>query len=265
MHLAFPLSSNQESKQHRLQDFLIMSVSISALSFEHHAEPLGIPESSPRISWRFKGVAPNWIQETYEIEIQHETEVAAETYIVHTSESVLVPWPSRPLVSAGVATVRVRSSGNGVTTAWSEIQRVEAGLLHPTDWVCELIESRREIDPKFAEPPVLFRRNFQVKQAVQKARLYITSHGVYEPEINGVRVGNHVLAPGWTVYHKELSYQTFDVTGHLKVGDHVQNTIGVHVAEGWWAGRLGFLGGRHNIVRTLSLSSFFLRTCLKVQ
>lgn len=224
-----------------------MSISISALSFEHHNETLGIPETSPRISWSFKGDASEWLQETYEIEIQHENDLA-EVYLLKSSENSLVPWPSKPLVSGGCATVRVRSSGNEISTPWSDTHTVETGLLSTSDWTCHLIESIRDIDSSSAEPPVLFRRNFQVAKPVKKARLYITAHGVYETEINGVRVGNHVLAPGWTVYDQELSYQTFDITGHLKVGDGGQNTIGVSVAEGWWAGRLGFNGGRHNIV-----------------
>ena len=229
---------------------VIMSIFISTASFEYHTEALGIPESSPRISWKFKGDVQNWIQETYEVEIQHEAESSAETYLLHTSESCLVPWPSKPLLSGGSATVRVRSSGKGVNTPWSKSHKVEAGLLDSSDWLCELIESPREIGSSHAEAPTLFRRHFQVTKPVLKARLYITVHGVYESEINGARVGDHVLAPGWTVYDKELSYQTFDVTGHLRLENGGQNTIGVSVAEGWYAGRLGFHGGRHNIVRT---------------
>lgn len=75
-------------------------------------------------------------------------------------------------------------------------------------------------------------------------RLYITSQGVYEPYINGKRVGDHVLAPGWTSYRHHLNYQTFDVRDLLQDGE---NVIGVEVGEGWFATRLGFSGGQRNI------------------
>ena len=68
----------------------------------------------------------------------------------------------------------------------------------------------------------------------------MTALGVYELELNGQRVGDHVLAPGWTSYHHRLRYQTFDVTALLRTGD---NAIGARLADGWYRGRLGWRGG----------------------
>ena len=75
---------------------------------------------------------------------------------------------------------------------------------------------------------------------VASARLYATAHGIYVAEINGRRVGDDALAPGWTSYHRRLRYQTYDVTGLLRPG---ANAIGFQVADGWWRGRLGFVPG----------------------
>jgi alpha-L-rhamnosidase len=77
-----------------------------------------------------------------------------------------------------------------------------------------------------------------------KARLYITSYGIYEAYTNGKRVGDYVLSPGWTAYKYHLNYHTFDVGEFLKEGE---NTIAVEVAEGWYSGRLGFNGGKQCI------------------
>ncbi|RYC79794.1 hypothetical protein BFJ63_vAg17323 [Fusarium oxysporum f. sp. narcissi] len=68
--------------------------------------------------------------------------------------------------------------------------------------------------------------------------------GAYEAEVNGSRVGDYFLAPGWTSYHGRIQYQTYDVAPLLIRGD---NCIGVRVAEGWFSGRLGFEGGHRNI------------------
>ncbi|KLU92133.1 alpha-L-rhamnosidase A [Magnaporthiopsis poae ATCC 64411] len=84
-----------------------------------------------------------------------------------------------------------------------------------------------------------------ISARIKSARLHITSQGLYEAEINGRRVGDYALAPGWTVYYSALAYQTYDVTEHLRAG---ANCIGVRVAEGWFSGRLGWEeGGKRNI------------------
>ncbi len=61
-------------------------------------------------------------------------------------------------------------------------------------------------------------------------------------EINGCRVGDHVLAPGWTSYRHHLHYQTYDVTDYLIAGS---NVIGATLADGWFRGRLGFESKRN--------------------
>jgi alpha-L-rhamnosidase len=133
---------------------------------------------------------------------------------------------------------------NGKQTPWSERVNVEAGLLSPEDWTCQLVHCAKREDLNAPHTPVMFRREFQVQSDVKQARLYISAHGLYEAEINGQRVGDHVLAPGWTSYQYELPYQTYDVTSLLKPGN---NVIGAYVGEGWYVGRFGFNGGVRNI------------------
>ncbi len=72
----------------------------------------------------------------------------------------------------------------------------------------------------------------------------MTALGVYEAQLNGATVGDHVLDPGWTSYNHRLRYQTFDVTGLLREG---RNAIGAILGDGWYRGRFGFDGGRRNI------------------
>ena len=72
----------------------------------------------------------------------------------------------------------------------------------------------------------------------------MTALGVYEAQLNGTTVSDHVLDPGWTSYNDRVQYQTFDVTGLLHEG---RNAIGAMLADGWYRGRLGFNGGCRNI------------------
>lgn len=87
------------------------------------------------------------------------------------------------------------------------------------------------------------RRAFSLDKAVKSAALYVTALGVVETRINGRRVGDEFLTPGWTEYKKRVYYRTFDVTALVKQGD---NAIGAILADGWACGYVGF-GSRRNL------------------
>jgi hypothetical protein len=85
-------------------------------------------------------------------------------------------------------------------------------------------------------PAPLFRKRFQVNKAVLQARIYATAAGVYELYLNGQRIGDQVLAPGWTDYTRRILYQTYDVTAMLKAGP---NALCAIVGDGWFSGNNG--------------------------
>lgn len=97
--------------------------------------------------------------------------------------------------------------------------------------------------PWRAEPVSLYRRDFQVSKPIRAVRIYSTALGTYQLYLNGKRVGNDVLAPGWTDYRKRLVYQVYDVTSQVRTGG---NAIGAIVAGGWYADGLGWLQNRYN-------------------
>lgn len=80
----------------------------------------------------------------------------------------------------------------------------------------------------------IFQKSFELEKEVKSAVLNITAMGVYEAEINGERVGNFIMAPGWTAYDKRHQYQSYDVTSML--GE--KNKLEVTVGKGWYRGRL---------------------------
>ncbi|MDH4239767.1 MAG: glycoside hydrolase family 78 protein [Phycisphaerae bacterium] len=86
-------------------------------------------------------------------------------------------------------------------------------------------------------PPPYLRRTFTVDKPIERATVYASALGLYELHINGERVGKDYFTPGWTDYAKRVYYQTYDVTNLLKSGD---NAIGAILADGWYAGYLGF-------------------------
>ena len=76
----------------------------------------------------------------------------------------------------------------------------------------------------------VFRRAFKIERKVEKACLEITALGVYQTELNGQRVGDFVLAPGWTSYDHRLQVQTYDITEQLQK----ENELRVTVGRGWF-------------------------------
>ena len=79
-----------------------------------------------------------------------------------------------------------------------------------------------------AEMP-LFRREFVVKKKLVRAVMDVSALGQGEVHLNGVKVGDAELAPGWTDYRKTVRYETYDVTGMLRAG---RNAVGVMVGNG---------------------------------
>ncbi|MFF2486457.1 family 78 glycoside hydrolase catalytic domain [Microbacterium sp. NPDC058062] len=221
-----------------------MSVIVDAPRIEHHREPLGIGERMPRLSWRITSAPSGWRQTSYSVEVDRGGDVT--TYVIDSGEQVLVAWPAEPLRSREIVSVRISVRGeDGAWSAASVPTVLEAGLLEPSDWVARPVGATRNENPMSDERrPSLVRRGFDVRDGLVRARLYATAHGVYEAELNGARVGDDTLSPGWTVYGKRLRYYTYDVTDLVTPGD---NALGAWLGDGWYRGRLGWRGGFRNL------------------
>jgi alpha-L-rhamnosidase len=96
---------------------------------------------------------------------------------------------------------------------------------------------------KEGDPAPYFRRSFTAPGGTIKATLRITAVGLVEPWLNGNRVGNEVLAPGWTSYRNRLAVSTHDVTDVIVPGE---NVLGAIVGDGWALGRLGWENKRNH-------------------
>jgi alpha-L-rhamnosidase len=223
-----------------------MSPQPAPVTFEHLRDGLGIGVAEPRLSW----VLPpgTGTQEAYELELDRDG-VTYRTGRIPDADQVLVPWPGQPLASRQCASVRVRvwSADGSEPSPWSVPSTVEAGLLHASDWSAVPVGAPWPEDPGSDRRPARVRRDFTLDASVARARLYVTAHGLYETEINGRRVGDDALSPGWTVYGERLRYRTYDVTDHLAEG---ANTIGAWLGDGWYRGRIGFDGGYRNLYGT---------------
>lgn len=98
------------------------------------------------------------------------------------------------------------------------------------EWIAKWLKPTAD----FGEVPPVYYKHFDLAGTVEKAALYLTALGVYEAELNGRRVGEFILAPGWTAYRKRLQYQEYDVTRMLEEHNELRVTVG----KGWYRSRL---------------------------
>ncbi len=218
-------------------------VEVVGLRTEYKENPLGIDALRPRLSWRLASEGRGVVQAAYEIRVARtEDDLGSgsgrvwESGKVASDVSLHHPYEGPPLESGQRLYWQVRVwDGSGTPTEWSAPARWEMGLLAPSDWSAGWIEPDLPDDPEVSGPAPMLRREFEVAGRVQRARAYVTAHGLYEMHLNGRRVGDQLFTPGWTAYHERLQYQTYDVTSLLKEGP---NAVGALLGNGWYRGDL---------------------------
>ncbi|MGF0118638.1 glycoside hydrolase family 78 protein [Promicromonospora sp. Marseille-Q5078] len=234
-----------------------MTTPAPVLRVEHHPRPaLGVGEDRPRLSWHLDHARPAYRQAAYEVAWRTTapdgTVLDDAAAVVASPDQVLVPWPGAPLPTRARAEVRVRTRDGGAEDDdgwgdWSAPAVVERGLA-AGDWTAELVGPGYDEGPAETRRAPLLRTGFAVPGAeVRSARLHLTAHGLVQAELNGRRVGDDELVPGWTPYDDRLRVHTYDVTALVRPGD---NALGAWLADGWFRGRYGFEGGHRDLYGT---------------
>lgn len=143
--------------------------------------------------------------------------------------------------------------GGDKPSEWSETQTFGIGLLDQKDWTALWISSLEDQsfttteniqnfigEPKRGKlvvtPAKYFRKEFETP-AIVRATVHATALGVYNLEINGQRVSDECLAPGWSAYQRRIHSQTYDVTQFVREGS---NAIGATLADGWYSGYVAY-------------------------
>jgi alpha-L-rhamnosidase len=228
----------------------VAAVSVAALRTEYKANPIGIDVRQPRFSWQIRASARAVTQSAYQVRVARDERTLQagrplvwDSGIVKSGESIQRAYAGPALQSGQRYYWQVRVwDGAGTASAWSDAALWEMGLLTASDWKVKWIEPALPDDTTKSGPAAMLRRQFALEGVVARARAYVTSHGMYEIEINGQRVGDQVLAPGWTSYNKRLQYQTYDVTDLLKNGP---NAVGATLGNGWYRGNLAWEKNRN--------------------
>lgn len=209
---------------------------VQKLLCENLTNPIGIDEIQPRFSWQLSGEGRNLKQTAYELKVLSGSKTVWNSGKVNSDQSVFVEYAGKALEAGKKYTWQVKVyDQNGKAGAWSEPAFFRMGMISKNNWKAQWIIPGFEEDSLRASP--LFRKQFKNTKKIIAATANITSHGMYEAFINGKRLGDAYLTPGWTSYSTRLQYQSYDVTSLLNKGD---NAIGVVLGNGWYRGIMGF-------------------------
>lgn len=198
-------------------------------------EPRGTdPDGKTVFSWILASDKAATMQTAYRITVSSRGEKLWDTGKVKSDNSIAVPYGGTLSPDTEYSwTLQVWDNhGNAsrkLTSAWQTGIRTDG-------WKAQWITASDTILPAY------FRKGELIPKKVRKATAYITSHGLYEAFVNGTRVGNHELTPGWTSYNKRLQYQAYDVTALLQKG---QNTLAAVVSPGWYSGGMNSGNPKH--------------------
>ncbi|MFF8694265.1 family 78 glycoside hydrolase catalytic domain [Streptomyces sp. NPDC015144] len=228
-----------------------------ALRCEHRTTPLGIDEPAPRLSWRLASDLRGDDPVAYRVRVAGRAEdldsggqLLWDTGRVADTRAVAVDYAGPVL--AGLTRfhwrVSVWSAGSGAPAeadSWFETGFTRADQWRavwiaqgprPVDVMDAPTEGEFALDDHGLAPCPLLRRSFTAP-AGARGRVHVSARGLYELRLNGERVGDAELAPGWTDYRHRVQYQTYDVTALLREGE---NVLAATVADGWWSGFVGF-------------------------
>ncbi len=221
------------------------SIQVGDLRCEYRRDPLGIDATVPRLSWKIVSDQLNVRQTSYEIRVfsNHDTlHPMWQTGRVRSGQSVNAEYGGPRLASRLQYAWQVRVWDNKDNVSpWSALNHWEMGLLSPSDWQARWISTVLPCDTACG-PAIMFRKEFSLREAILSARLYVSGHGLYQATLNGRKIGDDELTPGWTSYRKRVQYQVYDVANMLSRG---KNAIGAIVGDGWYRGYIAFDGNKN--------------------
>jgi hypothetical protein len=209
-------------------DFGLM---VDTLKCEMSVGPLGVDVLHPRLSWTLHGAERGQGSTAYQVLVATSRQTLDkdqgdcwDSGKVLANGAAGVEYAGAPLRSWGGYFWKVRVWDNaGQSSAWSNPADWTMGLMSPGDWEGKWISEAGDAastKPAAGAMPI-FRRSFVVDRPVRRAIVCVCGLGQFELRLNGEKVGDNVMEPGWTNYGKTCLYVEYDVTGQLRTGENV--------------------------------------------
>ncbi len=234
------------------------ALSIDRLLVDGAASPLGVDASPPRLSWQLESGERGQRQTAYRVLaastrplLDQDKGDLWDSGEVKSDETLGIPYGGRPLRSFERAWWKVRAwDKDGRETSWSEAATWTMGVLASGDWRASWIGAPPAAP---AADAMLLQREIAIRPGLARALIFVCGLGVYEMTVNGRRVGEDLLTPGWTKFDKTCLYDAYDATSLFKAG---RNGVGLHVANGFYnvrAGRYTKFKGSFGPIKAIAL------------
>lgn len=209
----------------------------TGLRCEYQSNPIAVDAAPPHLGWMLASNQRAERQTAYQILVASSIARLEANHgdlwnsgKVDTSQTIQVAYQGKPLSSRRTCYWKVRVwDKQGQVSSWSHPAMWQMGLLNPSDWKAKWIGLGTPAAQTLAAP--IFRRQFQISKKVRRAMAYVSGLGLFELHLNGHKVGQNVLEPGWTNYRKTCLYVTYDVTKRLQRGP---NALGVMLGNGMY-------------------------------
>lgn len=206
--------------------------------------PLGVAADDISFAWAVIAEGRGVTQSAYQIRVgttENGSNIWDSGRVVSDRQSDILIPNSRRLASATRYYWQVKIwDGTGGASDWSAPAWFETGLTSDdwsnARWITHRTAAASSTYSAVIVSRPLLRQVIKVTKPVKSARLYASAHGIYQLSLNGEKVGDQHLAPGWTDYTRRLQTQTYDVTSRLCAGD---NVIGAALGDGWYRGKVG--------------------------
>lgn len=203
------------------------------LRCEYGVNPMGVDVPAPRLCWKIESNARGQTQGAYQILVASSAELLAkdggdlwDSGKVASDETLHIAYAGRELKSSQQVFWRVRSwDAAGAASEWSAAANWTMGLLKPEEWQGKWICAQATTEA------LLLRKDFSVKPGLTRAVVHVCGLGQYEMNLNGAKVGEDLLTPGWTDYNETTLYDTHDLTAQLREG---RNAIGLALGNGMY-------------------------------
>ena len=208
-------------------------LTVTELRCEYGVDPLGIDAAQPRLFWQVKSPERGERQTWYRVIVASDPALLDDdrgdlwdSGKVRSSQTTQVAYEGEPLCSSQQVFWKVRAwDVQGEPCPWSETATWTMGVLRPEDW-----QGRWIVAPWVSES-LLVRKEFQSRSGLKRALIHICGLGQHELSINGSKVSENLLSPGWSKYNRTCLYETQDVTGLLQPGE---NAVGVVLGDGMY-------------------------------
>ena len=204
------------------------------LRCDYAVNPLGVDSQNPRLFWELESKKRGQSQSAYQILVASSEKHLArddgdlwDSGKVASDETIQIPYAGQELKSFQKVFWKVRAwNVDGKVSAWSETAAWTMGVLQNSDWGAKWVAAA---DTNI--PSLLLRHEFVVKPGLQRALVNICGLGQYEMSLNGKKVGDDFLSPGWSKYNQTCLYETRDITADLQRG---KNAVGIELGNGMY-------------------------------